>query len=308
MKVFISWSGERSRYVAEALRVWLPRVMQAVRPWMSDADISAGSRWLAEVSSVLDETSIGIICVTQENLSSPWLHFEAGALSKALDQSRICPMGLNLKPGQISGPLSQFQAVTLDESGMLRVLGALNKLMAERALPDSELNEIFAVWWPRLAAKLDAIPDATSPAPARATEDQLEELLQIAREQLRRENLRLEASKLKDEKLDDMIKLMERSTSALEPMKKALGGLQSNFMNSMSELQRGMDGGGLDSKAALALIGMLGSQMPALPNVEVDTGALNEMAEFLKRAQEDSKSLTNDLLIKPEGPEPTAGA
>lgn len=308
MKVFISWSGERSRQVAEALRVWLPRVMQAVRPWMSDADISAGSRWLAEVSSVLDETSIGIICVTQENLSSPWLHFEAGALSKALDQSRVCPMGLNLKPGQISGPLSQFQAVTLDESGMLRVLGTLNKLMGDRALPDAELNEILAVWWPRLAEKLEAIPEASTPAPARATEDQLEELLQIAREQLRRENLRLEASKLKDKKLDDMIKLVERSTASIEPLKNVLGGLQSKFVTSMKELQRGMDGGNLDSKAAMALIGMLGSQMPVLPNVGIDTGALNEMAEVLRRAQEESKSLTNDLLTKPEGTEPPAGA
>jgi hypothetical protein len=308
MKVFISWSGERSRHVAEALRVWLPRVMQTVRPWMSDADISAGSRWLAEVSSVLDETSIGIICVTHENLSSPWLHFEAGALSKALDQSRVCPVGLNLKPGQISGPLSQFQAVTLDESGMLRVLGTLNKLMDGRALPEAELTEIFAVWWPSLAAKLEAIPDAPTPTPARATEDQLEELLQIAREQLRRENLRLEASKLKDESIDEMIKLMERSTSALEPIKNALGGLRSNFMSSMKELQRVTDGGGLDSKAAMALIGMLGAQFPALPDVEIDTNALAEMAEFVKRVQVESKSLTNDLLTKPESTEPPSGA
>lgn len=303
MKVFISWSGERSRQVADALRVWLPRVMQAVRPWMSETDIAAGTRWLTEVSSELDKTSIGIICVTQENLTSSWLHFEAGALSKALDQSRICPMGLNLKPGQIAGPLSQFQAVTLDKSGMLKVLNTLNKLMVDQTIQDTELSEIFDVWWPKLDEQLGKIPETQNPAPARTTEDQLEELLQISREHLRREDLRLEASKLKDEKFDDMIRLVERSTSAIEPMKKFIGRSQS-IMNSAKDLLRDIDGGELDPKAAMALVGMLGSQLASSQAPELDTSTLKEMTEFLRRMHEENKSLTNNLLIEPDDTAP----
>lgn len=308
MKVFISWSGDRSRQVAEALRIWLPRVIQTVKPWMSDSDIAAGSRWLAEVSNVLDETSIGIICVTQENLTSPWLHFEAGALSKTLDQSRVCPIGLNLKPGQISGPLSQFQAVSLDEAGIIRVLSTLNKCMGERALPDNELSEIFSVWWPKLCERIAAIPDLPVALPARAAEDQLEELLQIAREQLRRENLRLEASKDKDKQLDDMIKLMERSTSSIEPMKNVIGGMQSNFTNSLSALQKYVGSETADAKDALALLSMLGDQLQIPQGIQIDTSALAAMAEHVKSAQEESKSLTNNLLAKPTEIGPSAGA
>jgi hypothetical protein len=59
MKVFISWSGERSRKVAEALQQWLPRVIQATEPWIS-TEISKGSRWGPEISSRLEESRIGI--------------------------------------------------------------------------------------------------------------------------------------------------------------------------------------------------------------------------------------------------------
>ena len=44
MKVFISWSGTRSKALANALHKWLPMVLQYVEPWVSDSDIDAGER------------------------------------------------------------------------------------------------------------------------------------------------------------------------------------------------------------------------------------------------------------------------
>jgi hypothetical protein len=35
MKVFIVWSGTRSFEIAKALNDWLPRVIQAVKPFFS---------------------------------------------------------------------------------------------------------------------------------------------------------------------------------------------------------------------------------------------------------------------------------
>jgi hypothetical protein len=86
MKVFISWSGERSRAVAEALREWLPNVIQTVNLWVSLADIEKGARWSTDITAQLEECSVGLICLTPENLSAPWLLFEAGALSKMVDK------------------------------------------------------------------------------------------------------------------------------------------------------------------------------------------------------------------------------
>ena len=75
MKVFLSWSGDRSRQVAEALRDWLPGVLQAVEPWLSAKDLVVGDRWSVALTKALEETRIGVICLTKDNVDASWLHF-----------------------------------------------------------------------------------------------------------------------------------------------------------------------------------------------------------------------------------------
>ena len=91
MKVFISWSGAISHQVALVLREWLPSVIQAVEPYVSSEDIDKGARWTTDISKELEASQYGILCVTPENIEAPWLNFEAGALSKTIDKSRVCP-------------------------------------------------------------------------------------------------------------------------------------------------------------------------------------------------------------------------
>ena len=110
MKIFLSWSGERSKSLATALRDWLPLILHYAQPWLSDKDISAGDRWGLEIGKELEESSFGIICLTQENLGAPWILFEAGALSKIVLVNSVCPYLLDVEYSDIGGPLSQFQA------------------------------------------------------------------------------------------------------------------------------------------------------------------------------------------------------
>ena len=90
MKVFISWSGAKSQEVAKVLKQWIPCVIQSVEPYFSSADIDKGARWSTDIAKELQDASFGILCVTKDNLSSSWLNFEAGALSKSIEQSKWC--------------------------------------------------------------------------------------------------------------------------------------------------------------------------------------------------------------------------
>src|SRR3954469_20494730 len=83
-RVFISWSGDTSRQVAEALKDWLPEVIEGIEPWLSTQDLTAGMRWGSELASQLERTDFGVICLTPDNLQAPWILFEAGALAKAV--------------------------------------------------------------------------------------------------------------------------------------------------------------------------------------------------------------------------------
>lgn len=221
MKVFISWSGARSRFIAENLRSWLPRVLQLVRPWMSDVDISAGARWFPEVSNQLSEARVGLICVTPENQLNPWLLFEAGAISKTVDQTFVCPILLDLALSQLTGPLAQFQASQLTREGINRIVSTLNRALKEDQLPGEDLTEILEVWWPRLDDSLKGMPTVPEAKPLkRSLEDMIEETVVNTREQLRRDKVRFEAAQALQPKVTDMTELLRSTVAAVEERRK----------------------------------------------------------------------------------------
>ncbi len=70
MRVFISWSGDRSRAIGEAISKWLPAVIQAIDPYFSPDDVAKGSRWSTEIAKELEQSGVGLICLTRENLEN----------------------------------------------------------------------------------------------------------------------------------------------------------------------------------------------------------------------------------------------
>ena len=120
MKVFVSWSGELSKEIAEVLKKWIPCIIQSVEVFYSPEDIEKGDNWDATISSELSECNYGIICLTPENTMAPWINFEAGAIAKSLD-SKVSALMINIKPSDIKGPLSRYQATRFEKQDFFQL-------------------------------------------------------------------------------------------------------------------------------------------------------------------------------------------
>jgi hypothetical protein len=184
VKVFISWSGQRSLYVAKALHEWLPETVQYVEPWMSHEDIQAGARWSPEISDQLSQTKFGIICLTPENQHKPWLVFEAGALAKSVDDAYVVPYLIDMDKSQVEGPLAQFQAVSLDEKGTFGLVQSINRVPdKDAALQKERLERVFNRGWPELKRVFEKLPDADAPIQKpRENDEILREVLELVRD------------------------------------------------------------------------------------------------------------------------------
>ncbi len=184
--VFLTWSGSFSKAIAKELREWLPKVLQSVEPWMSEEDIEKGVLWTPEIAKVLDATRIGIVCMTAENLISPWIHYEAGAIAKTVNRSRVCPYLFGLVPSQLTGPLTLHQCTAAgDKEDTRKLIHTINNNLT-KPLQKQRADESFDIYWGKHKDQLDKIGQANkegafAKAPKRETGEMLEEVLSLIR-------------------------------------------------------------------------------------------------------------------------------
>ena len=182
MRVFISFSGETSKAVALALREWLPSVIQALDPWMSNEDLKKGARWSVELADRLEKTDFGICCLTPDNLEAPWLHFEAGALAKRVTAAYVCPYLFHVDLADVQGPLREFQLTKADLEDTRKLMKTINGALTENRLSDKRLDEAFGMCWPKLQKQLSDIPpDQVKQKAPRDQRDMIEEILTLVR-------------------------------------------------------------------------------------------------------------------------------
>lgn len=150
MKVFLSWSGSKSKRVAEILNEWFPLMIQAVKPFFSP-DMEKGTRWETEIIEKLRDSKIGISCLTRKNMNEPWVLFEAGALWGA--GAQVCPFLVDLASEDIKGPLAQFQHTEFNKEDIRKLMNLINRKL-ECPLSEKLLNQTFDNNWPHLEKKL----------------------------------------------------------------------------------------------------------------------------------------------------------
>jgi hypothetical protein len=219
-QVFISWSGELSKKLAEAVREWLPATLQFVKPYFTPVDIEKGAKWMSDISGELSKSHVGIICLNRENLSSPWILFEAGALSKNLDRSRVCPLLFGLEPAEVEGPLSVFQATRFTREDFKGLVETINNAGGDSKLDKRVLENVFEKWWPGLKEQVDKIQAEHPPADENArrpVEDMVQEILELVRLQVRRQR-----SRVADEALHTILGGRSEESDSVSTLRRAL--------------------------------------------------------------------------------------
>jgi hypothetical protein len=186
MKIFISHSGDRSRELAEHVVSFIKQMIQATDPWISTG-MDKGLKWLPEISSNLEASGLGIVCLTKENLPAPWILFESGALAKRLND-KVCPLLLDVDPNDVGLPLSQFQNAKADDAEEVWKLVATiaKEVRAAGSNPpsDSDLRKMFDEYhWKKFSEqveKLKAKAPSAAP-PKRSVDDMVAEVLTTIR-------------------------------------------------------------------------------------------------------------------------------
>lgn len=151
---------------------------------MSEEDVEKGTRWESELDKQLSESNFGILCLTPESSKALYIHYEAGALSKTVNESHVCPYLIGIEPTDIIGPLAKFQAARANREDTLKLIKTINSAISKGALPEERLDRVFDRWWPELEASLLTILKSSQDIePARSDEDMTKEMLEMIRDQ-----------------------------------------------------------------------------------------------------------------------------
>ena len=154
---------------------------------MSSEDIAKGARWDMQLARELQESHYAIICVTPDNLKSQWLNFEAGALSRSIEQDYVSPFLYRVERTAITGPLMLFQSTLFEKSDVFRLIQGINSA-TESPLGETRLKRAFDSFWGELRRSIDEVgarhrAKAEVVSPVRTQNDIMAEVLSLLRDQ-----------------------------------------------------------------------------------------------------------------------------
>lgn len=166
-KVFISWSGDFSKDIASEFNKFLKKIF-GNKTWLSFESISMGVDWARCIAEEIEKDSCGLILVTKENVSAPWLYFEAGALAKRKN-AQVIPIYFGIERDNIfNTPLFLRQSVEIPDKDyiwgdaikkdILRVLVSIKDSLHIK-LHKKKLVELLDQHFSKFISKIDFLYD-----------------------------------------------------------------------------------------------------------------------------------------------------
>ena len=237
MKVFLSWSKDLSRDVAQYFAEWLPGVIQECSSPFISSDIDKGEPWFETITGNLGSTDLGLVFITAENQDAVWLNFEAGAMLNKFGKSGVCPILVGLKKGDYDGPLKNLQLTELGNEADVKLLLATINKKCSNPLDQSVLDRMLGVFWGDLQTNISGLISTHAktktghPTSAkRNMDDKVDELLSLMRGIAARESASDERLAATNARYKELMSLADRnqSVAAEKEIRAKLGGPEQN--------------------------------------------------------------------------------
>jgi hypothetical protein len=161
MKIIIGWTGKTSRGMAELLRDWIMRVIQASEPILINVDEQSSSLFIPKRDDQ-GERFFGILCLTSNNHNDHSMLFEAGVMSNLLPGSRICGMMLDIEDDQICRPLKRFPLLDSSKEGVRTLLHSINESRGNKAIVADVLEDTFNIFWQKFEEQAEKLRQEAS--------------------------------------------------------------------------------------------------------------------------------------------------
>ena len=137
-----------------------------------------------EVERELNKATAGLVCLTREALQSGWIHFEAGALARAVRKNEthseasgaaLYTYLLGVQPDELKGPLAEFQSTRFEREDTKKFCAAIVSSMRDNAPPRESWTrrstrtgklfcELGEVDWPAVGARAHSRPRRDIPS------------------------------------------------------------------------------------------------------------------------------------------------
>lgn len=147
MHIFLAWSGENSKKLAEILDKFLRQIDPRFDCWISNHDIRKGTDWHSKLKESLKKAEAVICCLTPDNYLSPWINFEGGVGAGRFDG----PFCVTLD-GKIAdeSPLSHYQFTQCTKKEIERLIAILSSSLPNRTKSVELSNSL----WEEMNAEL----------------------------------------------------------------------------------------------------------------------------------------------------------
>ena len=104
--VFISWSGDRDREIAECLKLFLEDCVDVECFVSSKCIKSCDSGWKESIQAAIKKADYGIVLISKKTLHAPWLYYEGGALEGRLNFENVTIMAIDCEKNEVIPPFS----------------------------------------------------------------------------------------------------------------------------------------------------------------------------------------------------------